>query len=70
MAFRSEGDVEQWAKSQCTEIGAIVDMQTVFQLGHDWYSGRFDPNWDRPEADDVVSMFASLGLTGPFWSLG
>jgi hypothetical protein len=45
-------------------------MQTVFQLGHDWYSGRFDPAWHRPESDDVVSMFASLGLTGPFWSLG
>ena len=44
-------------------------MQTVLQLGHDWYSGRFDPAWDRPEAGDVVSMFASLGLTGPFWSL-
>ena len=44
-------------------------MQTVLQLGHEWYSGRFEPDWDRPEADNVVSMFAALGLTGPFWSL-
>ena len=58
-----------WTRLRGKEVGAIVDLQTVLQLGHEWYSGRFEPDWDRPEADDVVSMFAALGLTGPFWSL-
>lgn len=46
-----------------------MDVQTVFALGHQWYSGRFDPDWERPEVDDVVSMFSSLGLVGEFWEL-
>lgn len=49
--------------------GAIVDVQTIYELGHRWYSSRFDPGWERSAGDDVVSMFASLGLTGPFWEL-
>lgn len=59
-----------WANAKGVDVGAIVDMQTVLQLGHEWYSGRFEPDWDRPGADDVVSMFDSLGLSGSFWSLG
>ncbi len=47
----------------------MVGVQKVLELGHLWYSGRFDPEWQRPPADDVVSMFADLGLVGPFWEI-
>ena len=69
MAFRSEGDVDRWLESRNAQKGAVVDMEKVLKLGHEWYAGRFDPEWERPDNDDVVSMFSDLGLTGPFWSL-
>ena len=58
-----------WLQDRGLAKGAIVDVQTVFALGHRWYSGRFDAEWERPDSDDVVSMFASLGLVGSFWEL-
>lgn len=69
MAFRSEGDVDVWLHGRNAEKGAVVEMDRVLRLGHEWYAGRFDPDWERPGADDVVSIFSDLGLTGPFWSL-
>lgn len=45
-------------------------MQTVYELSLDWYRGRLNHDWVRPDAKQAAAVFARHGLTGPFWSLG
>ena len=58
-----------WSERTGIPVGAVVPVETVYRLGHEWYSDRFDPDWERPSADDVEATFTRLGLGGPFWSL-
>ena len=44
-------------------------MQTVYELSLDWYRGRLDYEWTRPDAEQATAILARHGLTGPFWSL-
>jgi hypothetical protein len=32
-----------------------------------WYANRLTVESRRPAPDEMVSIFASIGLTGPFW---
>jgi hypothetical protein len=32
-----------------------------------WYGNRLTAESRRPAADEIVSVFASIGLIGPFW---
>ena len=49
-------------------MGAVVPLQTLYDLGRDWYATRLDHDWQRPTAAEVQEVFARHGLTGPFWS--
>jgi hypothetical protein len=41
----------------------------AWALARGWYEGRLDPGWRRRTPDEAERIFASAGLTGPFWSL-
>jgi len=45
----------------------IVTMPQLWQLAWTWYSNRLEPNARRPKPDEMVSIFAGIGLTGDFW---
>jgi hypothetical protein len=49
--------------------GAIVDFQRVYDLSHDWYGGRMDLDWHRPDAAHAQALLRGHGLDGPFWEL-
>jgi hypothetical protein len=50
--------------------GAILSLEQTWSLARLWYEARLDRDWRRPSADEAMRAFASIGLTGDFWSLG
>ena len=54
LLFRDEEHVDRWCE----------------QLSRAWFGeDRGAQEWRRPPLDEVESLFTSLDLTSPFWSL-
>lgn len=45
-------------------------MQTLYDLSRDWYRGHRDRAWMPIDGEAAKTIFASHGLTGPFWEVG
>jgi membrane protein DedA with SNARE-associated domain len=69
-AFRSAGEVRDWLTANGLASGALIEPQTLYELGAEWYATRLDSDWRRASAAEAAAMFERHGLTGPFWSLG
>ncbi len=70
LLFRSEEHVDNWCRQWSQPRGATLTLQQGWSLAHAWYSpDRREHDWRRFTADEAMSLFASLGLTSPFWSL-
>ena len=50
-------------------VGAFVPVAAVYRLSRDWYRGRLDLDWQRPDAARSTAILEEHGLTGTFWSL-
>lgn len=48
---------------------ASLAPDQVHALGTPIYSGKLSMSYERPGRDALLAHFASLGLTGPYWSL-
>ena len=69
LAFRSEEHVDRWCAERGLARGAVFPGEQAWALAAAWYSDRLSPDWRRPAPAEVEELFASLGLTGPFWSV-
>jgi hypothetical protein len=69
LAFRSEEHVDRWREQRCLPRGAVLSLEQAWGLGREWYADRLSPEWRRKTPDEAGSIFAELGLTGPFWAL-
>lgn len=49
--------------------GAVLDMQTAWQLAEAWFGDCLKPDWGWKRYEQATQTFASLGLTGDFWKL-
>jgi hypothetical protein len=49
--------------------GALMTIPQAWELSLKWYGNRLAPDFRRPTIDDAHAIFASVGLTGPFWRL-
>jgi hypothetical protein len=49
-------------------VGAIVALQTVYDLGAEWYATRLDADWERATPGQAAATFKRFGLTGSSWS--
>ena len=67
LLFRSEENVNRWCESNRTPRRPLITLQQLWQLSVVWYANRLTPESRRPAPDEMVSVFASIGLTGPFW---
>jgi hypothetical protein len=47
-----------------------MTLPQAWALSQKWYGNRLEPDFRRPTAEEANNIFASVGLTGPFWSLG
>jgi hypothetical protein len=69
LLFRSEEQVDRWCRAWSLPRGAILSPTTCWELAHEWYQDRRDPNWRRRSVDEAHAVFRQLGLTGDFWKL-
>lgn len=67
LLFRSEETVDQWCAAHNIPRRPLVNLDQLWQLAVHWYANRLTVESCRPGSDEMVSIFASLGLTGPFW---
>ena len=47
--------------------GAVVSLQTIYELSQVWYQGRMDEDWEPPTPVEMEARFAAVGLTDEFW---
>lgn len=47
-----------------------MSINTCWELAQQWYTGRMEIDWKRPDKDQTQAIFHSLFLDGPFWDLG
>ena len=67
LLFRSEETVDRWCKARGIPQRPLISLAQLWQLAVHWYANRLTVESRRPAADEMVSIFASIGLTGPFW---
>ena len=67
LLFRSEETVNRWCEAHALPRRPLVTLDQLWQLAVIWYANRLTVESRRPAADEMVQVFASIGLTGPFW---
>ena len=67
LLFRSEETVNLWCAAHHIPRRPLVNLTQLWQLAVHWYGNRLTLESRRPAPDEMVPIFASLGLTGPFW---
>jgi hypothetical protein len=70
LLFRDEGHVDRWCQQWRLPQGAILTLDVAWRLSRAWFGDdRGAPEWRRAPLEQVESLFRSLDLTSPFWSL-
>jgi hypothetical protein len=67
LLFRSEETVNAWCKAHRIARRPLINFDQLWQLAVHWYANRLTVESRRPAAAEMVQIFASIGLTGPFW---
>jgi len=67
LLFRSEETVNDWCAEHKLPRRPLVNLEQLWQLAVYWYANRLTVESRRPRAEEMVGIFASIGLTGPFW---
>jgi hypothetical protein len=67
LLFRSEETVNRWCESHQVPRRPLINLEQLWQLAVVWYANRLTAESRRPAPDEMVEVFASIGLTGPFW---
>lgn len=69
LLFRSEENVADWCRINELPQGALLTMAQVWDLSQAWYGDRLSADYAGRTAAEAKSIFDSVGLSGPFWSL-
>lgn len=67
LLFRSEETVDRWCERRGVPRRPILDLAQLWRLAVAWYSNRLTVESRRPGPDEAASIFAEVGLVGPFW---
>ena len=65
--FRSEENVNLWCEQQGTPRRPIITLDQLWHLAVTWYGDRLSEESRRPKPEEMVGIFAAIGLEGPFW---
>ena len=65
--FRSEERVDEWCREQGVPRRPILSLDQLWKLAVAWYENRLTPQARRPQPDEILRIFAGIGLEGPFW---
>jgi hypothetical protein len=69
LLFRSEEHVRRWTGERGIPIGATMTPHQGWRLADAWFHDRLTADWRRATPEESRALFASIGLTGPFWDL-
>ena len=67
LLFRSEETVDAWCAVHKLPKRPLVTLEQLQALAIEWYGNRLTPDSRRPKPDEMVGIFARVGLTGAFW---
>jgi hypothetical protein len=67
LLFRSEETVGGWCHARGLPKRPLVSLDQVWVLAREWYESRLTVDSRRPGPDEMVGIFARIGLSGPFW---
>jgi len=67
LLFRSEETIDRWCEGRGILRRPLINLIQLWQLAVHWYANRLTVESRRPAGEEMVSIFASIGLTGPFW---
>ena len=67
LLFRSEETVAQWCTQYNVPQRPLINMDQLWHLAKTWYGNRLSVESRRPAPDEMVQIFAHIGLNGPFW---
>ena len=67
LLFRSEENVTQWCAAHGVPRRPIINLAQLWHLAVTWYGNRLTVESRRPAPDEMVEIFAQIGLEGPFW---
>ena len=67
LLFRSEETVDLWCEENGVPRRPIISLDQLWRLALAWYENRLTAESRRPGPDEMVAIFAKVGLTGPFW---
>jgi hypothetical protein len=65
--FCNDHCVDSWLERTSSERGVVFDLDTLWRLASQWYTGRLGTPYERREPKQAAEYFASVGLIGPFW---
>lgn len=65
--FRSEELARSWCASKSVPLRPLVTLEQLWGLATTWYGSRLTPDSRRPQATEMRSIFAGLGLNDDFW---
>jgi hypothetical protein len=65
--FRSEDLVKAWCEARGAAPNPCVRLDQLWTLATAWYGTRLTPESKRPSPAEMRGIFASVGLSGPFW---
>ena len=69
LLFRSEEHLQRWREERELPTGTTFPVAQQWRLAQSWYAGRAEPQWRRRTPEEAQALFASVGLTDPFWEL-
>jgi PhzF family phenazine biosynthesis protein len=67
--FCREECVHRWLTASGNQMGYIMDLSTLWRLASRWYTGRFEPGYQRRDPGNASAYFRSVDLHGSFWGL-
>ncbi len=67
LLFRSEETVTEWCKARGLPKRPLINLDQLWYLAKTWYENRLAVESRRPGSDEVVEIFAQVGLEWPFW---
>jgi hypothetical protein len=65
LLFRSEETINRWCEAKKIPRRPLISLEQLWQLAVHWYANRLSVESRRPAADEMVSIFASVG----FWTI-
>ncbi len=67
LLFRSEETINHWCEAHSVPRRPIINLDQLWHLAVTWYENRLTLESRRPGPDEMVAIFAQIGLAGPFW---